>query len=93
VWSRDLLQQCVDFGTKNTDLVFSFGMALMLLKEHMSRKPKLMEDGAKGFATRKLIRQADGSIRIVANGGGSPFNLPDRKIRTINMADFASYSK
>lgn len=31
--SKKLLQEFIDFGAKNTDRVFSFGLALMLLKE------------------------------------------------------------
>jgi len=31
--SRELLQEFIDFGARNTDRVFSFGLALMLLKE------------------------------------------------------------
>lgn len=31
--SRELLQEFIDFGARNTDRVFSFGLALILLKE------------------------------------------------------------
>jgi hypothetical protein len=33
MWSKELLQECVDYGTRNTDRIISFGLALMLLKD------------------------------------------------------------
>jgi hypothetical protein len=92
VWSYDLLQQCLDYGTKNTDLVFSFGMALMLLKEHLGRDPKKKGDGPVGIRT-KLIRQPNGVLTRVPVNGSSTANIrrPSKKIGFINPADFAQY--
>lgn len=90
IWSSDLLQQFVDYGTKNTDLVFSFGMALMLLKEHMGRDPKKAVDHGGMKGQRKLVRNQDGSVSIV---GGKEGGLQQgrRKMGFINASDFASY--
>lgn len=38
--SKELLQEFIDFGAKNTDRVFSFGLALILLKEDKRKTDK-----------------------------------------------------
>jgi len=40
--SYELLQECIDYGSRNTDRVYSFGLCLVLIKEDMRslRKPK-----------------------------------------------------
>jgi len=87
IWSPTLLQQFIDYGTKNTDLVFSFGMALMLLKEHMGRNPKKSSDIDRGKFSRTLRRNADGSVSIVEKAINQ-----QRRIGFINPSDFAAYT-
>ena len=88
VWSKELLKQCVDYGTKNTDLVFSFGMALMLLKEHMGRDPKKAIDQSNMRIGRTLVRNQDGSVSIVE----AENNQRQKKMGFINNDDFAAYT-
>jgi hypothetical protein len=64
VWSKELLQECVDYGTRNTDRVISFGLTLMLLKENNTRKVK--SDANKRIPSFSL-RKVNGRIVRVQN--------------------------
>lgn len=56
-----LLQECVDYGTRNTDRVYAFGLMLMLMKED---KRRISQEGQKNVALpRFTYKRVNGKIQ------------------------------
>lgn len=56
--SKDLLQEFLDYGSRNTDRVFSFGLSLMMLKE--DKRPH--KDENKSAAPKFVYRMVGGKM-------------------------------
>lgn len=56
--SKDLLQEFLDYGSRNTDRVFSFGLSLMMLKEDK----RLSKDAVKNVAPKFTYRVVGGKM-------------------------------
>lgn len=66
IWSKELLQECVDYGTRNTDRVSSFGLVLMLMKEYKLR-PKTKRAQNKNIPRFSYKRVNGKIIRVNQN--------------------------
>jgi hypothetical protein len=86
--SKDLLQECIEYGSKNTDRVVGFAAALMVLKED-KRKIRIVENNRPNYTpTFGYRRLADGRIVRVADRNGSQDNGLDKEMKgwTIKQA-------
>lgn len=70
--SKELLQECIEYGSRNTDRVVAFCAALMVLKED-KRKVRTIEGTRPGYApTFGFKRLNDGRIVRVADTTARP---------------------
>ena len=62
--TRELLQECLEYGATNTDRVMAFGIALIMLKDD-KRAVKRQEEKNRALPSFKIIRTADGQLSRV----------------------------
>jgi len=74
--SRELLQECIEYGTTNTDRVMAFGIALILLKDD-KRLIKRAEEKAKALPSFKYVN-VNGQVQRA---------FPETRIQNFKLAN------